>query len=174
MDSIEKYLRTIPDFPKPGVLFRDVTGILESADGIKLAVDSLQEKLCGLEFDRIAAPESRGFLFGMPLAYNLHKPFVAVRKPGKLPCETVSASYDLEYGSSVLEMHRDAIRPGDRVVIFDDLLATGGTTGAIIRLIEALGGRVEKILFLIELKGLGGRARLAGYDVDRVLAYDGA
>ncbi len=174
MDSIEKYLRTIPDFPKPGVLFRDVTGILESADGIKLAVDSLQEKLCGLEFDRIAAPESRGFLFGMPLAYNLHKPFVAVRKPGKLPCETISASYDLEYGSSVLEMHRNAIRPGDRVVIFDDLLATGGTTGAIIRLIEALGGRVEKILFLIELKGLGGRARLAGYDVDSVLAFDGA
>lgn len=174
MNSIEPYLRTIPDFPKPGVLFRDVTGILDSADGIRLAVDSLQERLSGLDFDRVAAPESRGFLFGMPLAYNLHKPFVAVRKPGKLPCATVSEAYDLEYGSAVLEMHRQAIRPGDRVVIFDDLLATGGTTGAIVRLIEALGGRVVKILFLIELKGLNGRARLAGYDVESILAYDGA
>ncbi len=173
MKKIEEYVRSIPDFPEPGIIFRDVTSMLQDADGLKLAIDLMQEKLKGLEFDVIVGTESRGFIFGVPLAYNLHKPFVPVRKKGKLPCETISAKYDLEYGSAEVEMHKDAIRPGDRVVMVDDLIATGGTVAASIKMIESLGGTVVKAVFLMELAGLKGREKLAGYDVDSVICYEG-
>ena len=173
MKTVADYVRTIPDFPEPGILFRDVTSVLQDADGLRLAVDELQKRLEGLDFDVIAGAESRGFIFGMPLAYNLGKPFVLVRKAGKLPCETISQEYALEYGTATVEMHTDAVKPGQRVVLIDDLLATGGTMGAAIRLVERLGGNVVKVLFLLELTGLNGRAALAGYDVDSVVSYDG-
>ena len=127
MKKIEEYVRSIPDFPEPGIIFRDVTSILQDPDGLKLSIDLIQEKLEGLDFDVIAGTESRGFIFGVPVAYNLHKAFVPVRKKGKLPCETVSMDYDLEYGTATIEMHKDSIRPGQRVVLIDDLIATGGT-----------------------------------------------
>lgn len=173
MKKVEEYVRSIPDFPEPGIIFRDVTSILQDADGLKLAIDGMQEKLNGVDFDVIVGTESRGFIFGVPLAYNLHKPFVPVRKKGKLPCETVSAQYDLEYGSAEIEMHKDAIKPGDRVVMVDDLIATGGTVAASIKMIESLGGTVVKAVFLMELAGLKGREKLAGYDVDSVICYEG-
>ena len=173
MKKIEEYVRSIPDFPEPGIIFRDVTSILQDADGLKLSIDSLMEKLEGLEFDVIAGSESRGFIFGMPLAYNLHKPFVLIRKKGKLPRETVSASYELEYGTAEIEIHKDAILPGQKVVLIDDLIATGGTSKAMIELVESLGGIVVKNLFLMELAGLNGRSKLEGYDVDSVIVYEG-
>ena len=173
MKKLEDYVVSIPDYPEPGIIFRDVTSILQDAEGLQLAIDSLQKKLEGLDFDVIAGTESRGFIFGMPIAYNLHKPFVLVRKKGKLPRETVSVSYDLEYGSAEIEMHKDSITPGQKVVIIDDLIATGGTTEAIIKLIEGLGGKVVKICFVMELAGLKGRALLKGYDVDSAIIYDG-
>lgn len=171
--TIEEYVRSIVDFPEPGIIFRDVTSILEDADGLHLAVELLQEKVEDLDFDIVVGPESRGFIFGVPVAYNLHKAFVPVRKKGKLPCETVSMEYDLEYGSAVIEMHKDSIKPGQRVVIIDDLMATGGTMEAIIKLVESLGGVVAKIVFLMELEGLEGRKKLDGYDVETVIAYPG-
>lgn len=170
---IEEYVRSIPDFPEEGIIFRDVTSILEDADGLHLAIDLMQEKLKDVEFDLVVGPESRGFIFGVPVAYNLHKAFVPVRKKGKLPCETVEIEYDLEYGSAVIEMHKDSIKPGQKVVIVDDLMATGGTIEAIIKLVEQLGGEVVKIVFLMELEGLEGRKKLAGYDVETVIAYPG-
>ena len=127
MKKIEEYIRSIPDFPEPGIIFRDVTSILQDADGLKLAIDSMQDCLKDVDVDVIVGTEARGFIFGMPIAYNLHKSFVPVRKKGKLPCETVSASYDLEYGKAEIEIHKDAIKPGQKVVIIDDLIATGGT-----------------------------------------------
>ena len=173
MKSIEEYVRSIPDFPEPGIIFRDVTSVLQDAEGLHLAIDEIQKRLEGVEFDVIAGTESRGFIFGMPVAYNLHKPFVLVRKKGKLPRETVSMEYDLEYGSAVIEMHKDSIKPGQKVVIVDDLIATGGTTEAIIKLIEQLGGQVVKICFVMELAGLKGREKLAGYEVDSIITYEG-
>ena len=173
MKKIEDYVRSIPDFPEPGIIFRDVTSILQDADGLKLAIDSMQECLKDTEVDVIVGTESRGFMFGVPIAYNLHKPFVPVRKKGKLPCETVSRSYDLEYGSATIEMHRDSIKPGQKVAVIDDLIATGGTVEAAVKLIEELGGEVVKIVFLMELAGLKGREKLAGYDVASVLRYEG-
>ena len=173
MKSIEEYVRSIPDFPEPGIIFRDVTSILQDADGLQLAIDLMQEKLAGLDFDVIAGAESRGFIFGVPLAYNLHKPFVPIRKKGKLPCETVSMEYDLEYGTAEIEMHKDSILPGQKVVVIDDLIATGGTIEAAIKLIEQLGGEVVKAVFLMELAGLKGREKLAGYDVESVISYEG-
>jgi len=173
MKKIEEYVRSIPDFPEPGIIFRDVTSVLQDADGLQLAIDSMQDCLEGEEFDVITGLESRGFIFGMPIAYNLHKPFVLVRKAGKLPCETVSRTYDLEYGSATIEMHKDSIKPGQKVVIVDDLIATGGTTEAIIKLVEELGGEVVKVLFLMELEGLKGRDKIAGYDVESVIKYPG-
>ncbi len=174
MKALEEYVTNIPDFPEKGIIFRDITTILSDADGLKLAIDSLQKELEGIEFDVLAGTESRGFIFGMPIAYNLHKPFVLVRKKGKLPRETVEMSYDLEYGSASIEMHKDSIKPGDRVVLVDDLLATGGTMNASVKLVESLGGTVVKILFVIELKGLRGRSQLEGYDVESVIKYEGA
>ena len=174
MKSLESYIRSIPDFPKPGIKFRDVTGILDSADGLRLAIDQLADRLEGVAFDAIVSMESRGFIFGMPLAYKLNKSFVPVRKPGKLPRETVSASYELEYGTDALEMHKDALRPGARVVVVDDLLATGGTAEACARLVDAVGAKVVKMLFVMELEGFAARSsKLVGYDVDALVRYPG-
>ena len=173
MKKLEEYVRSIPDFPEPGIIFRDVTSILQDADGLQLAIDSIQELLKDTEVDLIAGTESRGFIFGMPVAYNLHKPFVPVRKKGKLPCETISQEYDLEYGSAEIEMHKDAVKPGQKVVVIDDLIATGGTVEAAVKMIEKLGGEVVKIIFLMELAGLKGRERLKDYDVESVIRYEG-
>ena len=173
MKKIEEYVRSIPDFPEPGIIFRDVTSILQDPDGLKLSIDLIQEKLEGVEFDVIAGTESRGFIFGVPVAYNLHKAFVPVRKKGKLPCETVSMEYELEYGTAAIEMHKDSIKPGQRVVLIDDLIATGGTIEAAIKLIEQLGGVVVKVVFLMELAGLKGRDKLKDYDVESVIRYEG-
>ena len=173
MKKLEDYVVSIPDYPEPGIIFRDVTSILQDAEGLKLAIDSLQAALDGLDFDVIAGTESRGFIFGMPIAYNLHKPFVLVRKKGKLPRETVSASYDLEYGSAEIEMHKDSIKPGQKVVLIDDLIATGGTIEAAAKLVESLGGEVVRIIFLMELAGLKGREKLKNYDVRSVIRYEG-
>ena len=173
MKKIEEYVRSIPDFPEKGIIFRDVTSVLQDADGLALAIDLMQEKLKDVEFDLVVGPESRGFIFGVPIAYNLHKPFIPIRKKGKLPCETVSIRYELEYGTAELEIHKDAIRPGQRVVIIDDLIATGGTNEAMVKLIEGLGGKGVKTVFLMELAGLNGREKLKGYDVESVIAYPG-
>lgn len=173
MKKIEEYVRSIPDFPEPGIIFRDVTTILQDADGLHLAIDRLLECLKDVEFDLVVGPESRGFIFGVPVAYEMHKGFVPVRKPGKLPCETVSVDYDLEYGSAQLQMHKDAVKPGQKVVIVDDLMATGGTTEAIVKLVEKLGGTVVKVCFVMELAGLKGREKLKGLDVDSVIIYEG-
>lgn len=173
MKAIEEYVRSIPDFPEPGIIFRDVTSVLQDADGLALAIDLMQEKLKDTEFDVVVGPESRGFIFGVPIAYNLHKPFIPIRKKGKLPCETVSVEYSLEYGTAELEIHKDAIKPGQKVVIIDDLMATGGTNEAMIRLVEKLGGEVVKAVFLIELAGLKGREKLKGREIDSVIVYPG-
>lgn len=173
MKKVEDYVRSIPDFPEPGIIFRDVTSILQDKDGLKLSIDEMMALLKDVDFDVVVGPESRGFIFGVPIAYNLNKPFVPIRKKGKLPCETIEASYDLEYGSATIEIHKDAIKPGQKVVIVDDLIATGGTIKAITGLVERLGGEVAKIIFLMELKGLNGREKLKGYDVDAVIKYEG-
>ncbi len=173
MKKVEDYVVSIPDFPEPGIIFRDVTSVLQDAEGLQLAVNEMQKLLEGVDFDVIAGTESRGFIFGMPIAYNLKKPFVLVRKKGKLPRETVEMSYDLEYGSATIEMHKDAIKPGQKVVLVDDLIATGGTIEAAAKLVEQLGGEVVKIIFLMELAGLEGRKKLANYDVGSVICYEG-
>mgnify|MGYP005837062221 FL=1 len=173
MKKLEEYVISIPDFPEPGIIFRDITSILQDPDGLKLAIDSLLEMVKDVDFDVVVGAESRGFIFGVPVAYAMHKGFIPIRKKGKLPCETISEEYDLEYGSAVIEMHKDAIQPGQKVVIVDDLIATGGTTEAMIKLIERLGGQVVKICFVMELAGLKGRERLKGYDVDAVITYEG-
>ena len=173
MKKIEEYVRTIPDFPEPGIMFRDVTSVLQDPEGLKLAIDSMIRLLDGVDFDVIAGAESRGFIFGAPIAYALGKAFVPIRKKGKLPCETISEKYDLEYGTAEIEMHKDASKPGQKVVVVDDLIATGGTIDASIKMIEKLGGEVVKVLFLMELAGLKGRDRLAGYDVASVITYEG-
>lgn len=173
MKTLEEYMISVPNFPRPGILFRDITGILDSGEGLKMAVDALASRLDGLAFDSIAGIESRGFLFGTPLAYKFGTGFVPVRKPGKLPRAVVRQSYDLEYGSATVEMHADSILPGQRIVILDDLLATGGTAEAAAKLVERLGGKVVKMLFLVELFDLGGRTRLSEYDVDTILKFPG-
>ena len=173
MKKIEEYVRSIPDFPEPGIIFRDITSVLQDADGLQLAIDSMIKLLDGVDFDVVAGTESRGFIFGVPIAYEMHKPFVPVRKKGKLPCETISQSYDLEYGQATIEMHKDSIKPGQKVVLVDDLIASGGTIEAAIKLVEQLGGEVVKVIFLMELAGLKGRERLKGYDVASVITYEG-
>lgn len=173
MKELEEYVTSIPDFPEEGIIFRDITSVLQDAEGLQLAVSTMQDKVKDLEFDVIAGPESRGFIFGTPIAYNLHKPFVLIRKKGKLPRETVSREYDLEYGTAVIEMHKDSIKPGQKVLIVDDLIATGGTTKAMIELIESLGGEVVGIVVLMELAGLEGRKRIEGYRLDSAIIYSG-
>ena len=173
MKKLEDYVISIPDFPKPGILFRDVTGVLASGEGFSLAVDEFCRRLERVDFDLVIGMESRGFLFGAPVACRLGKGFVPVRKPGKLPRETIAESYDLEYGQATLEVHKDDIRPGQKIVIVDDLLATGGTAEAAAKLVERLGGTVVKMVFLIELVDLGGRAKLAKYPVDGVIGFPG-
>ena len=173
MKKVEDYIRSIPDFPEEGIIFRDVTSILQEADGLHLAIDEMIKLLDGVDFDVIAGAESRGFIFGVPIAYALNKPFVPVRKAGKLPCATVSKTYDLEYGSATIEMHKDSIKPGQKVVLIDDLIATGGTIEAAAKLVEQLGGEVVKIIFLMELAGLHGREKLSKYDVESVIRYEG-
>ena len=173
MKKLEEYVKSIPDFPEKGIIFRDVSSVLQDAEGLHLAIDQMQEKLEGVDFDVVLGPESRGFIFGVPIAYNMHKAFVPVRKKGKLPRATISQTYDLEYGTATIEIHKDAIQPGQKVVIIDDLIATGGTTEAIIKMVEELGGEVVKIVFLMELAGLKGRERLSGYDIDSAIIYEG-
>lgn len=173
MKKLEDYVISIPDFPRPGILFRDVTGVLASGEGFSLAVEEFCRRLERVDFDLVIGMESRGFLFGAPVACRLGKGFVPVRKPGKLPRETIAESYDLEYGQATLEVHKDDIRPGQKIVIVDDLLATGGTAEAAAKLVERLGGTVVKMVFLIELVDLGGRAKLAKYPVDGVIGFPG-
>ncbi|HKM34667.1 MAG TPA: adenine phosphoribosyltransferase, partial [Lachnospiraceae bacterium] len=139
MKRLEEYVRSIPDFPQEGIIFRDVTSVLQDADGLHLAIDTMQDKIKDWDYDVVVGAESRGFIFGAPIAYNNHKPFVLIRKKGKLPCETVEMEYDLEYGKATIEMHKDSIKPRQKVLIVDDLIATGGTTQAMIQLIESLG-----------------------------------
>ena len=169
---MEEYIRCIPDFPEPGIMFRDVTSVLQDAEGLKLAIDSMIKILDGVDFDVVAGTESRGFIFGVPVAYAMGKAFVPVRKKGKLPCETVSEKYALEYGFAEIEMHKDSIKPGQKVVLIDDLIATGGTIEAAIKLVERLGGEVVKIVCLMELAGLEGRRKLEGYDFEAVVTYE--
>lgn len=171
--NLEDYVITIPDFPAPGIMFRDVTGILQDADGFALAVDKMSDMVKDLDFDLVVGAEARGFIFGAAMAYKLHKAFVPARKKGKLPRETVSESYELEYGTAEIELHKDAIAPGQKVVVVDDLIATGGTVEAICRLVEKLGGEVVKVCFIMELAGLKGREKLAKYDVDSAIVYEG-
>lgn len=173
MKKLEDYVVSIPDFPEEGIIFRDITAVVQDPEGLHLAIDTMSHFLDGIDFDAVVGPEARGFIFGMPIAYNLGKGFIAIRKKGKLPRETVSQAYDLEYGKAEVEIHKDAITPGQKVVIIDDLLATGGTMEANIKLVESLGGEVVKIVFLIELAGLCGRERLAGYPVESAIIYEG-
>ena len=173
MKKLEEYVVSIPDYPEKGIIFRDVTSILEDPEGLQLSIRELQDKLEGMDFNIVIGPESRGFIFGMPIAYNLQKAFVPIRKKGKLPCETISQDYDLEYGSATIEMHKDSIKPGQKVVLIDDLIATGGTIEAAAKMVERLGGEVVKIVFLMELAGLKGRERLKDYDVESVICYEG-
>ncbi|MBP5282024.1 MAG: adenine phosphoribosyltransferase [Lachnospiraceae bacterium] len=173
MKKLEEYVRSIPDFPEEGIIFRDVTSVLQDAEGLHLTISTMQDLVKDLDFDVVVGPESRGFIFGTPIAYNLHKPFVLIRKKGKLPCETVSIDYDLEYGKATIEMHKDSIKAGQKVLIVDDLIATGGTTEAMIKLIESLGGEVVGVVVLMELAGLKGREKIAGYRLDSAIVYPG-
>ncbi|MCR5649997.1 MAG: adenine phosphoribosyltransferase [Lachnospiraceae bacterium] len=173
MKKLEEYVRSIPDFPEKGIIFRDITSVLQDADGFRLAIDELAKLLDDLDPDVIAGTEARGFILGAPLAYNLHKPFVPVRKKGKLPCETICQEYSLEYGTAQIEMHKDAIKAGQKVVLVDDLVATGGTLEAAAKLVERLGGEVIRIICLIELAGLKGRELLKDYDLKTVIRYEG-
>jgi len=171
--KLEEYVVTIPDFPEPGIMFRDITSVIQDPDGLKLAVDGLVDLLRDVDFDVIVGPESRGFIFGVPVAYLMGKGFVPVRKKGKLPRKTVSQKYDLEYGQAEIEMHTDAIKPGQKVVIVDDLMATGGSAEAAAKLVEKLGGEVVKMVFVMELAGLEGRKKLKDYPVDSLIIYEG-
>lgn len=173
MKTLDDYIRAIPDFPKEGIIFRDITTVLQDPDGFKLCIDSMNGLIEDIDYDVIVGAEARGFALGGPLAYLNNKSFVLVRKKGKLPAETISQEYDLEYGTAAIEIHKDAIKPGQKVVIVDDLLATGGTVEAIIKLVEKLGGVVAGIVVMVELKGLNGRDRLKGYRVDTAISYDG-
>ena len=173
MKRIEDYVTTIPDFPEKGIMFRDITTVLTDPDGLKLAIDELAKFVAATECDAIVGLESRGFVFGMPVAYLLHKPFILCRKAGKLPRETVAETYDLEYGTATIELHKEDLKPGQKVVIIDDLLATGGTMKAACNLVEKLGCTVSKTVFLLELAGLNGREKLQGIDVDCVVTYEG-
>ena len=164
MEQLKKMIRNIPDFPTPGIMFRDITTVLKDPQGLTMAVDAVAGSVKDLDFDLIIGPESRGFIFGVPLAYKLNKGFVPARKKGKLPAETARKAYDLEYGKAEIEVHKDAISPGHKIIIADDLLATGGTAKAVADLAAELGAEVVGMVFFIELTALGGRKILAGYN----------
>ena len=169
--NLESKIRNIQDFPKPGIGFKDITTLLKDGEAFKEAVDRIVENLKDKEVDYVVGPEARGFLLGAPVAYALGAGFVPIRKPGKLPAEVVSFEYDLEYGTDKIEMHKDSIEEGKKVVIIDDLLATGGTVEAATKLIESLGGEIVSIQFLIELEFLNGKDKLKGYDVESIIKY---
>ena len=173
MKELKDYVRTIPNFPEEGIMFRDITSVLQDPDGFKLAIDEMQNLVKDLDFDVVLGAESRGFIFSAPIAYNRGEALVPVRKKGKLPCDIIEVEYDLEYGKAVLELHKDSIKPGQKVLLVDDLMATGGTIEAMIKLVEMLGGEVAGILVLMELKGLKGRERLSKYRLDAALSYEG-
>jgi len=168
---LKQFIRDVPDYPQPGILFRDITPLLQHGGALHFVIDLLANRYRGARIDQVVGIESRGFIFGTPLAYILGTGFVPVRKKGKLPAETYSIQYDLEYGSNVLEIHTDAVKPGQRVLVVDDLLATGGTTAGTVQLLTKLGAQVVSLAFLIELTGLGGRSQLPGQDVFALLAY---
>jgi adenine phosphoribosyltransferase len=171
-DGLKKLIREVPDFPRKGILFYDITTLLKDKLGFARLIDALSAHYIGKEIDLVLGMEARGFIFGPALAYRLNAGFVPVRKPGKLPAETVKVSYELEYGSNSLEVHKDAIRKGDRVLIVDDLLATGGTAVATAELASGLGGQIAGLAFVVELDFLRGREKLAKYDVFSLLHYD--
>jgi adenine phosphoribosyltransferase len=171
-DRLKKLIREVPDFPKPGILFYDITTLLKDKLGFARLIDALSENYIGKEIDLVLGMEARGFIFGPALAYRLNAGFVPVRKPGKLPAETIKISYELEYGSNALELHKDAIERGQRILIVDDLLATGGTARATADLATALGAKIAGLAFVVELDFLNGREKLAGYDVFSLLHYD--
>lgn len=173
MKKLEEYIRNIPNFPKEGIIFRDVTTVLQDKDGFKLAIDSMQKEIEDADFDIVVGAESRGFIFGAPIAYNLNKAFVPVRKKGKLPYKTIEQTYDLEYGQATVEIHEDAIKPGQKVVIVDDLIATGGTIEAMIKLVERLGGEVVRICCLVDLPDLKGKEKLSKYDIRTIIEFAG-
>lgn len=170
--DLKSMIREVQDFPKEGIGFKDITTVLNNKEAFQFAINQLSDQLKDLDVDIIVGPEARGFLMGAPVAYKLNKAFVPVRKPGKLPAETARYEYKLEYGTDALEIHKDAIKPGDRVAIVDDLLATGGTVLAAAKLIEELGGKVVSINFLIELSFLKGRDTLKDYLVEALVQYD--
>ena len=169
--NLKQTVRVIEDFPKEGISFKDITTLLQDGEALKYAINEIIANLKDKNVDLIAGPEARGFLMGTPVAYGMEVGFIPIRKPGKLPSEVEGYEYDLEYGSNRLEIHKDAIKPGQRVAIVDDLLATGGTTEAAAKLIEKLGGEVVSMQFLIELEDLGGRAKLTNYDVNSLIKY---
>ena len=172
MEHLRKLIREVPDFPKAGINFYDITTLLKNADGLKQTIDALAEVYRGEQIDTVIGVESRGFIFAAPLAYHLGAGFVPVRKPKKLPAECVSVSYELEYGQDTLEMHKDAVGEGHRVLIVDDLLATGGTAKAVVDLVEGMNGKIVGLLFLVELDFLKGREKFNGYDVRSLIRYD--
>ena len=171
MDDLKKLIREVPDFPKPGINFYDITTLLKDPAGFEEAIDSLTELCRGMDVDTVIGVESRGFIFGAPLAYQLGVGFIPVRKPKKLPSDIVSVSYELEYGTDSLEMHKDAVGEGHNVLIVDDLLATGGTARAVVDLVEKVGGKVAGLLFAVELTFLNGRAKFDGYNVRSLVSY---
>ena len=172
MENLRKLIREVPDFPKPGINFYDITTLLLDPDGFEQTIDALTEHCRGKQIDTVIGVESRGFIFATPVAYQLGAGFIPVRKPKKLPAEKVSISYDLEYGQDTLEMHKDAVGKGHRVLIVDDLLATGGTARAVVDLVESVGGTVAGLLFVVELDFLNGRSKFDGYDVQSLIHYD--
>ena len=172
MEHLKKLIREVPDFPKPGILFYDITTLLKDASGLRQLSDALIEQYAGNPPDVVAGIEARGFIFGPLLAAGLNRGFVPIRKPGKLPSDSTRISYDLEYGQDTLEVHTDAVRPGQSVLVVDDLLATGGTARATCDLVEQIGGKVHGLAFVVELTFLPGRKKLEGYDVYSLLSYD--
>jgi adenine phosphoribosyltransferase len=168
---LKQYIRNIPDYPQPGILFRDITPLLQDPTALRFTIETMANRYRSQQIDQVVGIESRGFIFGTPLAYLLGTGFVPVRKKGKLPSQVISVEYELEYGSNVLEMHTDSIQPGQRILVVDDLLATGGTTAGTVKLVEQLGAQVVSLAFLIELAGLEGRSRLPGHDVFALLSY---
>ena len=171
MEDLKTFVREVPDYPKPGILFYDITTLLQDPHALRMTVDRFVWLFSGKRVDKVVGMESRGFIFGPIVAYSLNAGFVPVRKPGKLPSASVSESYDLEYGSDSLEMHSDAVREGENVLIVDDLIATGGTAAATTKLVEGLGGKVVGLAFLIELTFLEGRKQLDGYWVESLMRY---